>query len=42
MDLKNLPPAMVSQLVTVVEDSINSSRKQYAPQPTCAHVLDLS
>jgi hypothetical protein len=32
MDLKNLPPAMVSQLVTMVEDYINSSRKQYAPQ----------
>jgi hypothetical protein len=32
MDLKNLPPAMVSQLVSMVEDYINSSRKKYAPQ----------
>jgi hypothetical protein len=32
MDLRNLPPVMVSQLVTMVEDYINSSRKKYAPQ----------
>lgn len=32
MDLKNLPPAMVSQLVTMVEDYINSSQKKYAAQ----------
>jgi hypothetical protein len=32
MDLKNLPPAMVSQLVTMVEDYINNSRKKYAAQ----------
>jgi hypothetical protein len=32
MDLKNLPPSMVSQLATMVEDYINSSRKKYAPQ----------
>ncbi len=32
MDLKNLPPAMVSQLVTTVEDYINNSRKKYASQ----------
>jgi hypothetical protein len=32
MDLKNLPPAMVSQLVTMVEDYINNSQKKYAPQ----------
>ena len=32
MDLKNLPPAMVSQLVSMVEDYIDSSRKKYAPQ----------
>ena len=32
MDLKNLPPAMVSQLVSMVEDYISSSRKKYAPQ----------
>jgi hypothetical protein len=32
MDLKNLPPAMISQLVSMVEDYINSSRKKYAPQ----------
>src|ERR1700704_206548 len=32
MDLKNLPPAMVSQLATMVEDYINSSRKKYASQ----------
>ena len=32
MDLKNLPPAMVSQLASMVEDYISSSRKKYAPQ----------
>jgi len=32
MDLKNLPPAMVSQLATMVEDYISSSRKKYLPQ----------
>jgi hypothetical protein len=32
MDLKNLSPAMVSQLVSMVEAYINSSRKKYAPQ----------
>jgi hypothetical protein len=32
MDLKNLPPAMVFQLVTMVEDYINNSRKKYAAQ----------
>jgi hypothetical protein len=32
MDLKNLPPAMVSQLATMVENYISSSRGQYAPQ----------
>jgi hypothetical protein len=32
MDLKNLPPAMVSQLATMVEDYITSSRKKFAPQ----------
>jgi hypothetical protein len=32
MDLNNLPPAMIAQLVTMVEDYINSSRKKYAPQ----------
>jgi hypothetical protein len=32
MDLKNLPPAMISQLVTMVEDYINNSQKKYAPQ----------
>jgi hypothetical protein len=32
MDLKNLPPAMVSQLATMVEEYINSSRKKYALQ----------
>jgi hypothetical protein len=32
MDLKNLPPAMVSQLATMVENYISSSREQYAPQ----------
>ena len=32
MDLKNLPSAMVSQLATMVEDYITSSRKKYTPQ----------
>lgn len=32
MDLKNLPPAMVSQLVSMVESYISDSRKKYAPQ----------
>jgi hypothetical protein len=32
MDLKNLPPAMVSQLANMVEDYVTSSRKKYAPQ----------
>ncbi|HEV7551559.1 MAG TPA: hypothetical protein VGP65_07750 [Candidatus Angelobacter sp.] len=32
MDLKNLPPTMVSQLANMVEDYITSSRKKYAPQ----------
>ena len=32
MDLKNLSPAMVSQLATMVEDYISSSRIKYAPQ----------
>ena len=32
MDLKNLPPAMVSQLVSMVEDYISSSREKYTPQ----------
>lgn len=32
MDLKNLPPAMVSQLANMVEEYITSSRKKYAPQ----------
>jgi hypothetical protein len=32
MDLKNLPPAMISQLATMVEDYISSSRTKYAPQ----------
>lgn len=32
MDFKNLPPAMVSQLVSMVEDYIISSRKKYASQ----------
>jgi hypothetical protein len=32
MDLKNLPPAMVSQLGNMVEEYITSSRKKYAPQ----------
>jgi hypothetical protein len=32
MDLKNLPPAMVSQLANMVEDYVTSNRKKYAPQ----------
>lgn len=32
MDLKNLPPAMVSQLAAVVEAYISSSKEKYAPQ----------
>ena len=32
MDLKNLPPAMVSQLAAMVEAYISSSREKYAPQ----------
>jgi hypothetical protein len=32
MDLKNLPPAMVSQLTNMVEDYVTSSHKKYAPQ----------
>jgi hypothetical protein len=32
MDLKNLPPAMVSQLVSMVESYISDSRKKYAPE----------
>jgi hypothetical protein len=32
MDLKNLPPAMISQLASMVEDYIISSRKKHAPQ----------
>jgi hypothetical protein len=32
MDLNNLPPAMVSQLVSMVESYISDSRKKYAPQ----------
>jgi len=32
MDLKNLPPAMVSQLANMVEDYVTSSRKKYASQ----------
>jgi hypothetical protein len=32
MDLKNLPPAMVSQLAATVENYISSSREKYAPQ----------
>jgi hypothetical protein len=32
MDLKNLQPAMVSQLATMVEAYISSSREKYAPQ----------
>lgn len=32
MDLTKLPPAMIAQLTTMVEDYISSSRKKYAPQ----------
>src|ERR1051326_4067348 len=32
MDLKNLPPAMVSQLVSMVEGYISESRRNYASQ----------
>lgn len=32
MDLKNLPPAMISQLGNMVENYISSSREKYAPQ----------
>jgi hypothetical protein len=32
MDLKNLPPAMISQLANMVEEYVTSSRKKYAPQ----------
>jgi hypothetical protein len=32
MDLKNLPPAMISQLANMVEDYVTSSHKKYAPQ----------
>jgi hypothetical protein len=32
MDLKNLPPAMISQLASMVEDYVTSSRKKYASQ----------
>jgi hypothetical protein len=32
MDLSKLPPSMVSQLATMVEDYISSSRTKYAPQ----------
>jgi hypothetical protein len=32
MELKNLPPAMISQLASMVEDYVTSSRKKYAPQ----------
>lgn len=32
MDLKNLPPTMVSQLATMVEAYISSSREKYAPE----------
>jgi len=32
MDLKNLSPAMVSQLASMVESYISDSRKKYAPQ----------
>lgn len=32
MDLKNLSPSMGSQLATMVEDYISSSRTKYAPQ----------
>jgi hypothetical protein len=32
MDLKNLPPAMISQLANMVEDYVTSGRKKYGPQ----------
>jgi hypothetical protein len=32
MDLKNLSPAMISQLANMVEEYVTSSRKKYAPQ----------
>jgi hypothetical protein len=32
MDLKNLPSAMIAQLVNMVEEYVTSSRKKYAPQ----------
>jgi hypothetical protein len=32
MDLKNLSPAMVSQLATMVENYISSSREKYGPK----------
>jgi len=32
MDLKNLSPAMVTQLAAMVENYISSSREKYAPQ----------
>lgn len=32
MDLKNLPPAMVSQLASMVESYISDGRNKYAPQ----------
>jgi len=32
MDLKNLSPAMVSQLASMVESYVSDSRKKYAPQ----------
>jgi hypothetical protein len=32
MDLKNLPPAMVAQLVVMVEDYVSTGRAKYAPQ----------
>jgi hypothetical protein len=32
MDLKNLPPAMVSQLAAMVASYISESRRKYAPQ----------
>jgi hypothetical protein len=32
MELKNLPPAMVSQLANMVEEYITSSQRKFAPQ----------
>lgn len=32
MDLKNLPPAIIPQLASMVEEYVTSSRKKYAPQ----------